>query len=81
MALHANVPNMIGQITAILAESNANIQRMANEAQADSAYTVIDLDQFVEVETLERLREIPGIYRIRKITPLAQRSDFKGICQ
>ena len=81
VALHANVPNMIGQITAILAESNANIQRMANEAQADSAYTVIDLDQFVEVETLERLREIPGIYRIRKITPLAQRSDFKGICQ
>ena len=28
--LHANVPNMIGQITAILAKDNANVQRMVN---------------------------------------------------
>lgn len=68
-ALHANVPNMLGQITAILAKSNANIQRMMNEAQNDSAYTLIDLDKPVDADDLERLRAIPGIYRIRVIKP------------
>lgn len=68
-ALHANVPNMLGQITSILAESNSNIQRMMNEAQSGSAYTLIDLDKPVEKEDLTRLRAIPGIYRIRVIKP------------
>ena len=60
---------MLGQITAILAKSNANIQRMMNEAQNDSAYTLIDLDKPVDADDLERLRAIPGIYRIRVIKP------------
>ncbi|MBP3885043.1 MAG: phosphoglycerate dehydrogenase [Olsenella sp.] len=68
-ALHANIPNMLGQITSILAESNSNIQRMMNEAQSGSAYTLIDLDKPVEKEDLARLRAIPGIYRIRVIKP------------
>lgn len=68
-ALHANVPNMIGQITGELAESNANIQRMSNEAQDENAYTLIDTDKPVEPETLARLRQIKGIYRIRVIKP------------
>ena len=37
--LHANVPNMIGQITAILAKDNANVQRMTNESAGENAYT------------------------------------------
>ena len=38
--LHANVPNMIGQITAILAKDNANVQRMTNESAGENAYTM-----------------------------------------
>lgn len=68
-ALHANVPNMIGQITAVLAASNANIQRMSNEAQGESAYTLVDTDEPIDVETYQRLRAIEGIYRIRQIFP------------
>ena len=34
--LHANVPNMIGQITAILAKDNANVQRMVNESAGET---------------------------------------------
>ena len=34
--LHANVPNMIGQITAILAKDNANVQRMTNESAGET---------------------------------------------
>lgn len=66
-ALHANIPNMIGQITSVLANSKANIQRMANEAQGSHAYTLLDLDQRVESSTLAKLKAIEGIYRLRVI--------------
>ncbi|WP_077598151.1 phosphoglycerate dehydrogenase [Olsenella urininfantis] len=68
-ALHANVPNMIGQITAALAASRANIQRMSNEAAGAHAYTLVDTDEPLGEETRSRLRGIPGVYRIRVIRP------------
>ncbi len=68
-ALHANIPNMIGQISAALAASSANIQRMSNEAAGKHAYTLVDTDEPLDAETLEALKAIPGIYRIRTIKP------------
>jgi D-3-phosphoglycerate dehydrogenase len=68
-ALHANVPNMIGQISTALADSSANIQRMSNEAMGENAYTLVDTDSALDEGTLARLRSIPGIYRIRVIKP------------
>lgn len=67
--LHANVPNMIGQIAAVLAQDNANIQRMANEAEGENAYTMIDVDEPLAALTIERLRDIDHVYRIRVIKP------------
>ena len=65
--LHANVPNMIGQITAILATDNANVQRMVNESAGENAYTMFDTDEHLEDVTIEALKAIPAIYRVRVI--------------
>ena len=65
--LHANVPNMIGQITAILAHDNANVQRMVNESAGENAYTMFDTDEHLEASTIEALKQIPAIYRVRVI--------------
>ena len=65
--LHANVPNMIGQITAILAKDNANVQRMVNESAGENAYTMFDTDEHLEDATIEALKAIPAIYRVRVI--------------
>ena len=65
--LHANVPNMIGQITAILAKDNANVQRMVNESAGENAYTMFDTDEHLEDTTIAALKEIPAIYRVRVI--------------
>ena len=65
--LHANVPNMIGQITAILAKDNANVQRMVNESAGENAYTMFDTDEHLESSTIEALKEIPAVYRVRVI--------------
>ena len=65
--LHANVPNMIGQITAILAKDNANVQRMVNESAGENAYTMFDTDEHLDATTIEALKQIPAIYRVRVI--------------
>ena len=65
--LHANVPNMIGQITAILAKDNANVQRMVNESAGENAYTMFDTDEHLEQGTIDALKQIPAVYRVRVI--------------
>ncbi len=65
--LHANVPNMIGQITAILAHDNANVQRMVNESAGENAYTMFDTDEHLDDATIQALKAIPAIYRVRVI--------------
>ena len=65
--LHANVPNMIGQITAVLAKDNANVQRMVNESAGENAYTMFDTDEHLEDSTIEALKHIPAVYRVRVI--------------
>ena len=67
VCLHANVPNMIGQITAILAHDNANVQRMVNESAGENAYTMFDTDQHLDDATIESLKRIPAVYRVRVI--------------
>ena len=65
--LHANVPNMIGQITAVLAHDNANVQRMVNESAGQNAYTMFDTDEQLEAKTIEALKGIGAVYRVRVI--------------
>lgn len=65
--LHANVPNMIGQITAVLAKDNANVQRMVNESAGENAYTMFDTDEHLESSTIDALKRISSMYRVRVI--------------
>ena len=66
-ALHANVPNMIGQITAVLAAQGANITRMANESRGEHAYTLFDVNEPVAPETVAALEAIEGMWRVRVV--------------
>ena len=65
--LHRNIPNMIGQVTAILADCNVNISDMTNKSRAKYAYTLLDLEDRVDVETVGRLTQIKGVLRVRVI--------------
>ena len=58
---------MIGQITAILAKDNANVQRMTNESAGENAYTMFDTDEHLNSSTIEALKQIPSMYRVRVI--------------
>ena len=58
---------MIGQITAILADADANIQRMANDAAGENAYTLFDTDEELDEGTIARLKAIDGMWRVRVV--------------
>lgn len=64
---HRNSPNMVGQISAIIAEYGINIEEMANKSRKDVAYTVLDLDQRVSADAITRLAAINGMIKIREI--------------
>lgn len=65
--LHANIPNMIGQITAILAAENLNIANMVNKSRDAFAYTLLDLETPVEAGAVKLLKSIQGMYKVRVI--------------
>jgi D-3-phosphoglycerate dehydrogenase len=62
---NANVPNMVGQISAALAEANLNILDLLNKSRGDYAYTLIDLSAEVPGATLDRIRAIEGVLAAR----------------
>lgn len=65
--LHMNVPNMIGQISTILAATDMNIANMTNKSRDKYAYTLIDLETEVDELTLQKLNAIKGMMRVRVI--------------
>ena len=65
--IHKNLPNMVGQMTAILSRENLNIEEMVNKSRGNVAYTVFDLNQMPNDDTLRELGSIDGMIRIRQI--------------
>ncbi len=62
-----NIPNMVGQISTMLAEENINILNMLNKSRGGYAYTVIDVDVEVEDKIIDKLSNIEGVLCARKI--------------
>ena len=58
---NANVPAMVGQISIALAEASINIADLLNVSRGELAYTLIDVDEPVSKETMERIASIDGI--------------------
>lgn len=65
--LHANIPNMIGQISAVLATKNINISDMTNKSKGKYAYTLVDLESCLDDEAEASLKSIEGMKRVRRI--------------
>ncbi|WBL13029.1 3-phosphoglycerate dehydrogenase family protein [Sutcliffiella sp. NC1] len=66
---HKNIPNMVGQITAVLAQYEMNIANMLNSSKDLWAYTIIDLDSKAEHKDsiIQKLLTIDGIKKVRII--------------
>ncbi len=63
--IHENLPNMVGQMTAILAGHNLNISDMINKSRDKIAYTVFNLDTQLPDGAKSELSGINGVKRVR----------------
>ena len=62
---NANVPNMVGQISAVLAAAGLNIHNMVNKSKGDMAYTLVDVDSAVSGDVIQQLAGIAGVLAVR----------------
>jgi D-3-phosphoglycerate dehydrogenase len=62
---NANVPNMVGQISSLLAGAGLNIHNMVNKSKGDMAYTLVDVDSAVADTVIAQLAAIDGVLAVR----------------
>jgi D-3-phosphoglycerate dehydrogenase len=62
---NSNVPNMVGQVSTVLAASGINIAELLNKSRGELAYTLIDAEGGVDDALLGRIRAIEGVLSAR----------------
>ncbi|MFV0590414.1 MAG: 3-phosphoglycerate dehydrogenase family protein [Draconibacterium sp.] len=63
-----NVPNMVSQISSILAAKGYNIDHMLNKKYQDIAYNIIDVSsKTIDSSVKEELMKVEGIFMVRVI--------------
>jgi D-3-phosphoglycerate dehydrogenase len=65
--VNANVPNMVGQITTVLANHQLNIADLLNKSRGDIAYTLVDVDSAVPEAAVTAMQGIQGVLSVRVI--------------
>jgi len=64
---NANVPNMVGQISGVLADTGLNIIDMLNKSKGQLAYTLIDVAGETDHRIVDRILDIQGVLSVRLI--------------
>ncbi|MDR2607831.1 MAG: phosphoglycerate dehydrogenase [Treponema sp.] len=67
LVVNRNIPNMVGQITTILASSDINITDLINHHRDEIAYNIIDTEQMIPAAALEQIVAVNGIIKVRVI--------------
>jgi len=67
VAINRNIPNMVGQITTILAAANINIMDLINHHRDEYAYNIIDTEHRIPDAVLDQIKQVEGIIRVRPI--------------
>jgi D-3-phosphoglycerate dehydrogenase len=65
--VNSNVPNMVGQISTLLAEAGLNIEDLLNKSRGELAYTLVDVEGDVSDDLLDRILGIDGVLTARLI--------------
>jgi len=64
---NANVPNMVAQVSACLAEAHLNIIDLLNKSRNDVAYTLIDADAEIPASVIDAISSIKGVLSVRVV--------------
>ncbi len=64
---NSNVPNMVGQITSLLADEGINIVDMMNRSRGDIAYNLLDVEGELGSDIAEKIQAIEGVLSVRTL--------------
>lgn len=64
---NANVPNMVGQISTVLANAGLNIADLLNKSRGDLAYSLIDVEGEIPSEVVAQIAAIEGVLATRAL--------------
>lgn len=67
ITVHRNIPNMIGQMTTILAANKINIADMLTRHKDSIGYNVIDIEGDLTEAIVDQIRAIDGVKTVRVI--------------
>ena len=62
---NANVPDMLARISHVLGSRKINIHNMLNKSKGEMAYTLVDADCVVSIDTVNELKGIDGVLAVR----------------
>lgn len=63
-----NVPNMVGQISTLLADAGLNIVDMLNKSRGDLAYTIVDVEaDALDGALVDQIAAIEGVLKVRTL--------------
>ena len=65
--LHHNNKGVIAKYSTILGDADINVSDMTNKSRDQYAYTLLDLEARPTPETIEKLKGIKGILRVREV--------------
>ena len=65
--VNRNVPNMVGQVSTIVARRGQNIANLLNKSRGELAVTLVDVEGGISAEVLDELRAIDGVMSARGI--------------
>lgn len=60
-----NVPNMVGQMSTVIAKAKINITDMLNKSRGEFAYTLFDIEQPPSDALIASIEAIPGVLKVR----------------
>lgn len=70
--IHRNIPNMLGQITTIIAQAGLNIENLVNRSRGDYAYTMVDVTELDEATAAKVLATLGGIRAVSRVRLIRQ---------
>ncbi len=65
--IHKNVPNMIAQFSKIFSDVGLNIADLINKSKKDVAYTIINTDDVITNDLVDKLNAIDEVIKVRVI--------------
>jgi D-3-phosphoglycerate dehydrogenase len=69
---NSNVPNMVGQISTVLAAGGLNIADLLNKSRGELAYTVVDVEGRVPDPLVDQIQAITGVLSARVLDAVPQ---------